>query len=140
MTGAGARFVLIAILKGSYSSFRSAVIVGGLSALLALTAACDPEVSVCELPENLNTCESNGDCLLAYCLINCCPCPVAVSQRQYDETYCMTAVDDVDDYDVAREYCEEARERVCEDVSCTDNPCPYFNRAVCEDGICVAGY
>jgi hypothetical protein len=118
---------------------------GALIALLTFTAltptlGCDPEVSVCELPEHLNTCDGDGDCLLTYCLINCCPCPVAASRRQYDETYCMIDVDDVNDYSVAREYCEEARDQVCEGVSCRDNPCPYFTRAICDDGLCVAGY
>lgn len=107
---------------------------------LIMTAACwggcdADDISVCELPESLNTCEGDDDCLLVYCGVECCPCERVASRRQLDETYCMD-----DRFDFAREACEEARQQVCEGVSCIDNPCPHFAGARCEGGICVAAY
>lgn len=106
---------------------------------LVIFAGCDPEITVCELPEELNVCEDDDDCLLVYCGVNCCPCEVVASRDQFEETYCM--VDIVEGFDRARSYCEEARDTVCDDVSCTGaNPCPHPRDAACDDGHCVAVY
>jgi hypothetical protein len=104
---------------------------------LAVTVGCDPDISVCELPEDLNVCDGDGDCLLAYCGIDCCECERVASVRQFDETYCMATVDD--GYETARRQCQEARDTVCGDGACT-SPCPHPTRAACEDGHCVARY
>jgi len=108
-----------------------------LAALLLVFAGCDPDISVCELPEELNVCEDDGDCLLVYCGVNCCPCEIAASQDQFDETYCMVRVED--GFEAARRHCEEARDTACEGVSCTGvNACPHPTAAVCDDGRCTA--
>lgn len=108
--------------------------------VLVIIAGCDPEITVCELPEELNVCEVDDDCLLVYCGVNCCPCEVVASRDQFEETYCM--VDIVEGFDRARSYCEEARETVCDpDGSCTGaNPCAHPRDAACDDGHCVAAY
>jgi hypothetical protein len=104
----------------------------------ALAAAgCEPDISVCELPDELNTCENDDDCLIAYCGIDCCRCERVASTRQFDETYCMATL--ADGYEAARSLCQEARDTVCSGEPCT-NPCPHPQRAVCDGGRCVAGY
>jgi hypothetical protein len=105
---------------------------------LVIVAGCEPDITVCELPEELNTCEDDNDCLLAYCGVNCCPCEVVASREQFEETYCM--VDIVEGFDRARTYCEEARDTVCDGVDCIGTPCPHPRGAACDGGQCVAVY
>lgn len=103
--------------------------------LLSLTG-CGRE-GACELPEEDNLCDGDGDCLLAYCGVSCCACEVAVSRRQFEGTYCMATVDQ--GFEVARDLCEEARDMVCDGVSCGGaSACPHPVRAVCEEGRCHA--
>ena len=107
---------------------------GACLVLSLLVSGCDrSDISVCELPDDLNTCEDDSDCVLVYCGVECCPCERVASRRQLDETYCMG-----DDFGVARQACEEARELACDGVDCMANPCPHPTRAVCDNGICVA--
>jgi hypothetical protein len=109
-----------------------------LSMVLCLLG-CEPDITVCELPEELNTCESDDDCLLAYCGIDCCGCERVASERQFDETYCMVRFEDGPD--TARRQCQEARDTVCDDVTCIGTTaCAHPTRAECNDaGRCIAG-
>ena len=105
-------------------------------AALLLLGGCDRE-GACELHDEDNVCSGDGDCLLAYCGVNCCPCELAISQRQFDGTYCLASV--TEGFAIARDRCQEARDLSCEGFSCTGaNPCPHPTRAVCEDGHCHA--
>jgi hypothetical protein len=104
---------------------------------LVTVPGCDPDVSVCELPEELNVCENDDDCLIAYCGIDCCSCERVASVQQFDETYCMARFDE--GYAAARSLCQEARDTVCGDGACT-TPCPHPHRAACDGGRCVAAY
>lgn len=107
---------------------------------VALAAAgCDLSITVCELPERDNVCDGDGDCLLAYCGVSCCPCELVASRRQFEGTYCMVEVGE--GFEAARRECREARETSCEGVSCTGAAvCPHPSRAACRDGRCVAAY
>jgi hypothetical protein len=114
----------------------TARLVGALLAALALSGC---EITVCELPEEDNVCDDDADCLLAFCGTNCCPCEMVVSRRQLEGTYCMVPV--AEGFEAAREECREARETVCEGVSCTGlSACPHPRRARCDGGRCVAAY
>jgi hypothetical protein len=105
-----------------------------VAVLAAVPLGCDTsDVTVCELPEELNTCAGDGDCSLAYCGVECCPCERVASRRQLDETYCMG-----DEFGIAREACEEARTLACGGVDCLASPCPHPTRAACESGRCVS--
>jgi hypothetical protein len=113
---------------------RALVVVFTFSALLL--AGCGRE-GACELPEGDNTCEGDGDCLLAYCGVSCCPCELAVSRTQFEGTYCMATVEE--GFEIARDLCQEARDLACDGVSCSGaSACPHPTRAVCEDGRCHA--
>lgn len=115
---------------------RGAVFVLAVAAGLAV-AGC--EITVCELNEEDNVCDDDGDCLLAYCGTNCCPCEIPVSRRQFESTYCM--VEASEGFDAARRECREARETVCEDVDCRGTTvCPRPTRARCDGGHCVGAY
>ena len=117
---------------------RTRCLLLGILASWAL-AGCDLEITVCELPESLNTCGGDGDCFLVYCGVECCPCERVASARQFEETYCMVRASA--GHTAAREECQEARDTNCEGVSCTGvNACPHPVDAVCEDGRCVAAY
>ena len=108
-----------------------------IALVAAATAGCD--ITVCELDERDNTCEDDGDCLLAFCGTNCCPCELVASRRQFDSTYCMVEVGE--GFDTARRECQEARETICEGVVCTGAvACPHPTRARCDEGRCVPAY
>ncbi len=106
-----------------------------LCCFVLLLASCQRE-GACYLPEEDNRCSGDDDCLLAYCGVSCCPCEIAVSRTQFENTFCMATI--ADGFEIARDSCEEARETVCDGVSCMDQPCPHPTRAVCDEGLCHA--
>ncbi len=107
--------------------------------LVGSSMGCD-DITVCALPESDNGCHGDGDCLLVYCGISCCPCEWVASRGQFDQTYCMVEVGE--GFTKARSACSEARDTACDGVSCTGaNACPHPTRARCdEEGRCVAAY
>jgi hypothetical protein len=54
------------------------------------SAGCIGEIRVCEIDPADNVCGGDGDCVLAYCATDCCPCPNAYSASQVGRTYCLT--------------------------------------------------
>lgn len=100
-----------------------------------LSLSCD-DITVCELPESLNTCEGHDECFLVYCGVECCPCKRVASENQFDETYCMVKIED--GFDAARRQCQEAREKSCDGVECGGiAACPQPVKAECREGRCV---
>lgn len=91
---------------------------------------CNP--SVCEYKEEDNVCKGDEDCLIAYCGVDCCACPVILSKKQFNSTYCMA-----ESYSEARGLCKEAREKRCEDVDCSSQICPHPKGTKCENNKCI---
>lgn len=102
-----------------------------LIALLALLfgAGCIPD-KLCETVEKDNRCDSNADCVVAFCAADCDNCRVVVSRKQADRAYCLI----VEGEDVP-DRCREAYE----DLNCSSVPpiCPPPGNPVCDGGKCI---
>ncbi len=99
--------------------------------LAALVAGCIPD-KLCESVEKDNTCEDNGDCVRAFCAVDCDHCTKVYSEKQADRAYCLIIEGD----DIPSR-CREAYE----DLNCesTIPPlCPEEGaEAHCVEGKCV---
>lgn len=97
---------------------------------LALSA-CIPD-KLCDTVDKDNKCDSNGDCVRAFCAADCDLCTKVYSKKQADRAYCL-----VIEGDDVPERCREAYE----DLDCSSElppVCPEEGaEAHCVEGECV---
>ena len=105
-----------------------------MTALAGLCACTIPD-KICEVDREDNTCNSDSDCVIAYCAADCTICPAVYSRKQVDEAWCLTPIDES-----PRDRCVEAAESVCS-VSSLPAVCPRrFDDPICEDGMCKLNF
>jgi len=61
-------------------------------ALISLLAGCTIPDKLCDSVAKDNTCDSNADCVKAYCAVDCDHCEKVYSRKQADRAYCLIIV------------------------------------------------
>jgi hypothetical protein len=98
--------------------------------VISTLAGCIPD-KLCDTVSKDNKCDSNTDCVVAFCAADCDNCRVVVSQKQADRAYCL-----VIDGEEIPSRCREAWEEL--DCNTTLPPiCPPPGDPRCIDGECV---
>ena len=93
-------------------------------------AGCIPD-QLCDTVDKDNTCDSDNDCVVAYCAADCDNCRVVVSEKQADRAYCLI----IDGDDIPSRCREAYNELNCN--STLPPICPPPGTPRCQEGRCV---